>query len=177
LREQNQAEAAIDVLDRALEIDPGSMHAAIAEALMLPPIYSDREDLRRWRERFDSGLARLRARIPMWLADPQSILDLEWTNFLLAYQGENDLALQKGYSGLVAGLLGGAVPRLQAPAARRRECGGKIRIGFISADLRTSTVGGYFLHWITDLPRDRFHVSAFHTGHLIDEGTLKFPTT
>ena len=35
-------------------------------------------------------------------------------------------------------------------------------------------MGGYFLHWITDLPRDRFHVSAFYTGHLIDEGTLKF---
>jgi hypothetical protein len=35
-------------------------------------------------------------------------------------------------------------------------------------------VGGYFLRWITDLPRDRFHVSAFHTGSLIDEGTLTF---
>ena len=87
LREQNKAEAAIAVLDRALEIDPGNMHAAIAQALMIPPIYSDSEDLQRWRARFDSGLARLRARIPMWLADPQAILDLEWTNFRLAYQG------------------------------------------------------------------------------------------
>jgi CRISPR-associated protein Csy1 len=174
LREQNKAEAAIAVLERALAIDPAHMHAAIAEALMLPPIYSDSEDLRRWRERFASGLARLRARIKPLLSNPQSVLDLDWTNFLLAYQGENDLALQKGYSGLVAALLGVAVPQLQAPLLRTREHGGRIRVGFISSDFRASTVGGYFLRWIADLPRDRFHVSAFHTGALVDEGTLAF---
>jgi len=174
LREQNKAEAAIAVLERALEIDPRHMHAAIAAALMLPPVYSDGEDLRTWRARYASGLARLRATIQTGVADPQSVLDLEWTNFLLAYQGENDLALQKGYSSLVGALLGVAVPQLQAPVVRTRGHGGKIRVGFISSDFRISTVGEYFLHWITDLPRDRFHVSAFHTGPLIDEGTLSF---
>src|SRR5438046_6823578 len=84
LREQNQADEAIAVLHRALEIDPTNMHAAIAEALMLPPIYSDCDDLQRWRERFGSGLARLQATIPAWLPAPQAILDLEWSNFLLA---------------------------------------------------------------------------------------------
>jgi len=174
LREQNKAEAAIAVLERALEIDPRHMHAAIAAALMLPPIYFDGEDLNRWRERFASGLARLRATIQTEVADAQSVLDLEWTNFLLAYQGQNDLALQKGYSGFIAALLGVAVPQLQAPVARTREHGGKIRVGFISSDFRISTVGDYFLRWITDLSRERFHVSAFHTGHLIDEGTLAY---
>ena len=38
LREQNQAEAAIAVLGRALAIDPQNHAAAIAEALMIPPI-------------------------------------------------------------------------------------------------------------------------------------------
>jgi CRISPR-associated protein Csy1 len=141
---------------------------------MLPPVYSDSEDLQRWRKRFESGLERLRAKSQVWMTDPQSILDLDWTNFLLAYQGENDLALQEGYSSLVAALLGGAVPQLQAPLAGTREHGGKIRVGFISSDFRISTVGGYFLRCITDLPRDRFHVSAFYTGHPTDAGTLEF---
>ena len=34
-------------------------------------------------------------------------------------------------------------------------------------------MGGYFLRWITDLPRDRFHVSTFHTGALIDDRTRR----
>ena len=38
LREQNEADAAVAALQRALAIDPHHMHAAIAEALMLPPV-------------------------------------------------------------------------------------------------------------------------------------------
>jgi len=174
LREQNEAEAAIAALERALAIDSQHLHAAIAEALMLPPIYSGGEDLRRWRDRFESGLARLEAMIPAWQRDPRPILDLEWTNFLLAYQGENDLALQRGYSGFLAALLGAAVPELSEPLGSARDGRARIRVGFVSAEFRDSTSGGYFLRWITDLPRDRFHVSTFHTGAVTDDLTRQF---
>jgi CRISPR-associated protein Csy1 len=44
----------------------------------------------------------------------------------------------------------------------------------VSSEFRDSTVGGYFLRWITDLPRDRFHVSTFHTGPSTDDLTREF---
>lgn len=171
LREQNQAEAAVDACNRALALAPGDLHAAFAEALMLPPIYADGGDLGAWRQRFTAGLERLHARLPLWLHHPQHILDLEWTNFLLAYQGENDAALQRRYSDLVAALLGAAAPRLQKPVEREIRGDGRIRVGFVSAFFHASTVGDYFGHWIADLPRDRFHVETFHIGHLADERT------
>ena len=174
LREENQPEAAVSVLERALALDPRHMHAAIAEALMLPPIYSGTEDLEGWRERFASGLARLHARNPAGQQDLSPILDLQWTNFLLAYQGQNDVALQRSYSRLISTLLRAAVPELHHPMQRSQDACGKIRVGFLSSEFRASTIGGYFHRWITDLPRDRFEVSTFHTGSAKGELTREF---
>jgi len=171
LREQNEADAAVAALQRALAIDPQHMHATIAEALMLPPVYSGHEDLQRWRERFESGLMRLHAGIATWRQAPLPILDLDWSNFLLAYQGENDLNLQRGYSRFLAALLEAAVPGLRQPVEASRGEPGRIRVGFVSSEFRISTVGQYFLRWITDLPRDRFHVATFYTGSATDELT------
>jgi hypothetical protein len=119
LREQNEPDAAIAALRARVGRRRQHMHASIAEALMLPPIYSGGDDLRRWRGRFESGLARLGTMIPAWQRNPLPVLDLEWSNFLLAYQGQNDLALQRGYSGVLAALLGAAVPELLNVRDRR----------------------------------------------------------
>ena len=126
------------------------------------------------RERFESGLARLHAGVAAWRQAPSPVLDLEWSNFLLAYQGENDVTLQRGYSRFLAALLEAAVPGLRQPVEASRDEHGRIRVGFVSSEFRISTVGQYFLRWITDLPRDRFHVSTFHTGAVTDDLTRQF---
>ena len=174
LREQNQAEAALDACHRALRCNPEDVHAAVAEALMLPPIYSSCHELRVWRERFASGVERLHSGVRRWLRHPRRILDLEWHNFLLAYQGENDLELQTRYSSFVAALLASAADELRNSPVRERGAGDRIRIGFVSSEFRHCTVGHYFLHWVTDLPRDRFHVTTLHAGHFVDEQTGEF---
>jgi CRISPR-associated protein Csy1 len=86
--------------------------------------------------------------------------NLRWSNFLLAYQGRDDLELQQRYAELVAGILAPGAPA--APLARVRNRGERIRAGFVSAFFRQSTVGHYFLSWITDLPRDVFDVHVYH---------------
>ena len=168
LVQQNKADAAIEACQRALALDPDNIAAAITEALILPPVYGGTADLRLWRNRFAEGLRRLHARKSHWLARPHGVLRVDMANFYLAYQGGDDRALQSSYSDFLAALLGAAVPELQAPIKPRSDRSAKIRIGFLSSNLRASTIGDYFGSWITDLPRDRFHLCTLFTGGLPD---------
>ncbi|MDQ2962824.1 MAG: tetratricopeptide repeat protein [Pseudomonadota bacterium] len=169
--QQNRPEAAIEACRRALAVDPENLHAAVTEALMLPPIYAGTNDLRMWRNRFVDGLARLHARKSSWLRQPHGVLGVELTNFYLAYQGEDDCALQSSYSDFLAALLGATVPDLQAPIRQGGDRATRIKVGFMSSNLSASTIGDYFGSWITDLPRDRFEVSALLTVGIPDART------
>src|SRR5262249_56464783 len=97
LLQQNKAAEALDACRRAVSAEPDNVHAAVTEALLLPPIYASAEDLEQWRNRFTSGLSSLRARESRWQHKPRGVLTVEATNFYLAYQGGDDLALQSGY--------------------------------------------------------------------------------
>ena len=146
LVQQNKADAAIEACQRALALDPDNIAAAVAEALILPPVYAGIADLRMWRNRFAEGLGRLHARKSRWLAQPHGVLRIDMANFYLAYQGEDDRALQSSYSDFLAALLGAAVPELEAPLEARSDGAGKIRICFISsatcAPPRSATISG-----------------------------------
>ena len=169
LLQQNKAADALDACRRAVAAEPDNIHSAVAEALLLPPIYAGAEDLAQWRGRFTRGLSSLRARESRWQHKPQGVLAVEATNFYLAYQGEDDLALQSGYSDFLASLLARAVPDLQATAPRAPST--RIRVGFLSSNLKVSTISDYFGSWITDLPRDRFEVVAILCAGIPDSKT------
>jgi CRISPR-associated protein Csy1 len=170
LLQQNRADAALECCERAIEAEPDNIHAAVTEALLLPPVYAGTDDLARWRQRFSDGLARLHDRLPQWLRRPQGVLGVESTNFYLAYQGQNVLALQSRYSDFLASLLGAAVPDLQA-RIEPRDRGTRTKVGFLSANLKAATVGDYFGSWITDLPRDRFEACTILAGGIADSRT------
>jgi protein O-GlcNAc transferase len=173
LREENDMEGALAAYARARQAEPENLHAAVGEALLLPSIYRDAADLTSWRSRFEAGLVRLHAQghlHPRWA---KQILGLEWENFSLAYQGRDDRLLQESYADLVANLLAQAVPHLQTPLAPASARARKIRVGFLSSELRACTIGDYFSSWILGLPRGRFEVRCYFTGHLPDELTAR----
>jgi CRISPR-associated protein Csy1 len=174
LLQQNQAEAALEACRRAVAAEPDNIHAAVAEALLLPPVYASTDDLRHWRSRFGEGLTRLHARKAQWLRQPQGVLGVEASNFYLAYQGEDDLVLQTSYSDFLAPLLGGAVPELQTRIDARRDRGPRTRVGFLSSNLKVSTVGDYFGSWIADLPRERFEICTILAAGIPDARTEAF---
>jgi CRISPR-associated protein Csy1 len=173
LREQNDIDGAMAAFATGRRVDPQDLHCAVAEALLLPPIYRDAQDVRRWRARFEEGLARLRREQPRQPRWGSQVLALEWENFYLAYQGDDDLRLQAGYADFLATLLAQAVPALQAPLARPAVKGRKIRVGFLSGELRTCTIGSYFGSWILGLPRERYEVSCYFTGYHPDDLTAR----
>jgi predicted O-linked N-acetylglucosamine transferase (SPINDLY family) len=158
----------------ALQQNPRYLRAALAQRLTLPMIYADTADLMRAREGFVHGLQALERDLDGIIAGstPREITDgLIWSNFFLAYQGQNDKALQTRYAALAARALDRADPAWRAPIAAGAVTGRRIRIGFVSALLRHGTVGQYFARWLTDLDRDQFELCFYPLGGGLDDVT------
>lgn len=166
--EVGEPQAAAAALALAERRHPGNLQVAFGERLLLPQVYASAADAQSWRERFAEGLASLEAQTPRWLAQAEQVFALNRTNFLLAYQGEDDRELQRRYSALLAGLGGHAVPRWREPRERRFDGSRRLRVGFVANTFRECTAGRYFERWITGLDRSRFEPFVYHTSPLVD---------
>jgi CRISPR-associated protein Csy1 len=171
-RERGDTDGALAMFDRASRLAPDSLTPRMARALFLPQIYDDAAGLHRWRARYESGLDELESDIPALRQKPEALWRLDWSNFYLAYQGENDLVLQRRYAGVVSALAAAAAPHWTMATPRGNQNGKRLRIGFASSFFRHCTVGSYFGPWVTGLERDRFEVHAFYCGSEIDQTTL-----
>ena len=143
--------------------------------LLLPMVYADRADLARRRARYDAGLSELESMLPAMQQDPARIYTLERTNFLLAYQGENDLQLQRRYSNLLGAMIATADADLRA-LPQRATGQRKLRIGFVGKWFFSCTAGNYFERWITQLDPARFERFVYYTGQSSDEVTARIGT-
>jgi CRISPR-associated protein Csy1 len=165
LAERDDLDGAGRAFDAALVRDGGLLRAAIARKLTLPMVSMDPGAIGVARSRFRSGLAELREELPRRASDlsaERAVDEFRWTNFLLAYQGEDDCALQSEYGQLIHSIAAARAPQWLEPPVRRARAASRIRIGFASSFFRDCTTGRYFERWITDLPRDRFEVLVYH---------------
>ena len=177
LTEQGKHAEAVNVYQHALSLKPNGLKAFIGAHLTLPAIYSDATELFAVRKRYTEGLKILRGNTGSFLeVEPKELLlGLNWTNFYLAYQGQDDKSLQVEYAHFVADILRVAAPDLvqpitQYPAASQR----RLRIGFLSSFMRDCTVGSYFKSWVTSLDKGVFEIYCYHIGHIQDQVTQEF---
>ena len=171
LAERDDLEGAIASFDTALARDAGLLRAAFGRRLTLPIVAANTAAIDDARARFDAGLDALESELHERAATlaPARVLDeLRWSNFLLAYHGENDRPLQERFGALVRGVIASRAPAYLESVARRSHAGARIRVGFVSSFFRDCTAGRYFEHWLTDLPRDRFEVVVYHLWPSID---------
>lgn len=166
--QMNDAEGAMVLYRRLAAQDPNNWLAQMEARLILPAVYPSNEAALRSRQRFTDGLAQLLALAQQPTGDATQILRaVERDNFFLAYQGEDDRALQADYARLVRRLLEPVEPvvpectALPVPAADGRT---KLRIGFAGAFFRDCTAGQYFKSWITDLDSTRFERFVYVLG-------------
>ena len=165
LAERDELDAARVALREAEARDPRMLRALFGRALMLPMVAQGRAEVAAARESYSDGIAELETQAPRRIGGAtaeRAVDELRWSNFLLAYQGEDDRGLQMRYGALVAGLVTTAAPQWVQPLPPRLRGASRHRIGFVSAFLRDGTAGRYFEHWITDLPREGFEVFVYH---------------
>ncbi len=170
LNEMGETRLALQLLTPATLGRSVSFGRRVRAALLLPQVYDSPGALAEWRKRYSEGLAGLRADLPQYYADPMRVFELNQTNFLLAYQGGNDIELQRLYSGMLGELIGRAKPDLVRPRMPRSDRK-RLRVAFVSGFLRECTIGHYFRSWIEDLDRERFEVIVVFTGSETDATT------
>lgn len=164
LAERGEARQAIEVYRRSRSRFCDNLRLMLGAYLTLPIIPNSRDELLEARAEYARGIERLRVELPAAAAsmDADTLLgQLEWSNFYLAYQGEDDSTLQRQYSDVVGAAIEAVAPELRAPMVRSRGAA-RIRIGFLSNFFTESTVGMYFQSWITQLDRTRFEVTVYH---------------
>ena len=155
--------------------EPPDLRIATAEALALPQVYADAADVGRWRSRYVAGLAALRRDAHRF--DPRQVFALERGNFLLAYQGRDDLALQREYSILLSDLAARAEPRWREPRRGTFDGGRRLRVGFVGSLFRDCTAGRYFERWASGLEPARFERIVLHTAPVSDAVTSRSAAT
>lgn len=159
---------------RAAALYPESLQFGLDAALLLPMVQAGSSELALCRQTYTTNLSSLRtAGLPRWQQRPAQVLSLERSNFLLAYQGGNDLPLQRDYASILGEMIDLAELGLREPLVSTFDGGRRLRVGFVCQWFYTSTVGTYFERWITHLDRTRFEVYVYYTGHTDDALTAR----
>ncbi|MHC4414350.1 MAG: tetratricopeptide repeat protein [Planctomycetota bacterium] len=178
LLEASQAEEAIDAYRRALELDPRSGQARWHCHLALPVIYETADEIPAWRKRFEEGLGTLVDETPLETG-PERATALEgvgsFTPFLLAYQGRDDLALQRTYGELAHRVMAASYPKWtrhrRMPALSKD---GRIRVGYVSTYFRFHSGARWAIGLLEERDRRRFEVRCYSAGLQTDHVTERF---
>lgn len=162
--EQGDLDTAKALYTTSLNSDPANVRAMLGAHLSLPMVARSYADMAAARASFEAGLSQIESRLPALKANPHAVIerDIQWANFLLAYQGQDDRSLQVRYAGVVRELLAAIAPDLVERTAPRSQSGK--RVGFVSHHFFECTAGRYFASWITDLDRTRFDTVVYHTN-------------
>jgi predicted O-linked N-acetylglucosamine transferase (SPINDLY family) len=158
----------------AAEQAPASVRPALGANLLLPQVYESREHLERCRAQYAEGLERLHEAAGNFRFESgaKALTELRWTNFYLAYQGRNDVQLQRRYGEFHRKVLEPALPEFFRPrparAGRQR-----LRVGFLSHFFFNCTAGRYFSSWVTHLDPARFETFVYYTNEWVAEDTKR----
>ena len=174
---RNAADPAAAHYLRALEADP--RHAASRFALcmaQLPMLYGTETEIARRRAAYAEKLGNL-CREAEQSRTPQSLAPGVGASppFRLAYQGLDDLELQRSHGNLVCHVMEAAYPAPPPPAFPIP--GERIRVGIVSGFFHEHELWSTILEgWTQELDTTRFSLQCYHTGTRRDAATAKAAT-
>ncbi len=158
---------------------PDSLLLGWLAHLILPAVYRDPVELRRTRRRYARGLAHVVGETHLDTPDQRRAAAEalgEIDNFYLPYQGHNDRILQRRFGQWATAIMGAAFPEWSATlhTEQRPATMGRIRVGYLSAHLRSHVVGRLFLGWLQHADRSQFELYAYHVDGGSDDVTSAF---
>ncbi|WP_413165789.1 tetratricopeptide repeat protein [Capilliphycus salinus ALCB114379] len=175
LQEIGETAAAIDLVENALKLFPNDFSLKFAHQRLLPILYNNSSEIEQYRQRFSELLIQLIAKTDLSLPETSASLFKaisNHTNFYLAYQGCDDLQLQKQYGEFVHKIMATSFPQWVKPINFRFvQPNDKIKIGYVSSFFQWHTVGIVFLGWLKQYNRQAFEVTCYYTGNEEDDVT------
>ncbi|MEG3838989.1 tetratricopeptide repeat protein [Microcoleus sp. herbarium14] len=178
LQNIGRTQEAIAVASEASKSLPHALYLKREAEILLPVIYENSEEIEYYRQRFAQGLKNLSQQIYLETSEAtQNALKAisYYQNFLLQYQGKNDLEFQKEYGLMVHRIMAANYPQWVLPRSmpplKPQE---KIRIGYVSHGLRGNGVGKLVLGWLRNCDRQLFEIYCYHINSEQDALTEKF---
>ncbi len=175
LAKLGRKEETISALQRAQQLDPGSVYARFLHLVNLCPIvYKKEEEISSARTAYVKLLTELSDSID--LHDSESILRAikavgEYP-FYLCYQGFNDKELQKKYGKLICKIQAARYPQWSLPIPSQHISGEPIRVGIVSGFFRYHSVWKVIIRgWLGALDKKRFALYGYSTGYSSDAYT------
>src|ERR1700738_383075 len=157
---------------RAFALRPDFLEAELALCMAeLPAIYADAAAITERREAYASRLVRLCADVESAGA-PAALADAIGSHqpFYLPYQGHNDRELQTLYGSLVCKIMAARYTTPAFPSLPGQNQ--PIRLGIVSGFFRQHSNWKIPIKgWLTELNRDRFHISGYYTSSERDSET------
>ena len=164
LRMGGRQDLSTALLARRLERAPDDVAARLALAMArLATIHGSETEIAERRAAYSADIAVLEGLVAEAAPGALSEAASEVGNakpFLLAYQGEDDTALQAAYGRIASRLSAARAPTTPFAPAR----GGRLRVGFATAYFHQHSISKLFGGWIRQLDRSRFEVFGYHLG-------------
>mgnify|MGYP001809532209 CR=1 FL=1 len=167
----NQTAKAVQFIEESLAIFPKNLALRVFNQSILPVVFENSEDIRFYRHRYSSLLSELLEKyLPKTLEEAnEAFAGINKNNsFYLAYQGQNDLIIQKKYSTYLHSILKIAYPQWCktkniSPDISHR----KIRVGFVSQHL--DGLGQLYIAWLQYLDKDKFDFYTYDLSKIDPE--------
>ena len=174
---QGKTEAAIAAYETAIDCDSGYHPAKFGLTMaQLAIVYTSESEIEDRRKQYQTHLENLAAYYRQ--ADPQEQAEAANTvgshqTFGLAYQGQNDIDLQRTYGSLMHQLMASRYRDWCKPLPLRQiEPKQKIRLGFVSGFFHHHSVWKIPLKgWLENIDRSEFELFGYYTGTIRDRQT------
>ncbi len=181
LQQQARIEEAIAHAETAAKLLPEDYTFQLLQYLLVPMIYDTVEEIAHYKQRFAQGLFTLQERTILDSPEKihQAFLGINRvTNFYLAYQAHNVRDLQIQYGQLLKKIMAARYPNwvqpLVMPELLKSGAKQKIKVGYVSAYLRSYS-GTYWLQgWLKFHNPDHLEIYCYHTGNICDAVTENF---
>ena len=177
LKETGKTQEAIALACSATRNMPRGLQFRFAQYLTLPVLYETNEEVATYRRHFAEGLKASEDEI--LAASPEELSSFleglkRFTNFYLAYQGYDDLSLQKRYGILVNHIIKACYPEWTLPLSMPSlSQDGRVRVGYVSSFFYNHTVAKLFIGWLEHCDRTRFKIHSYYSRRLVDSMTQR----
>ena len=175
-KDQGRTDEAVHLIREVVARAPELAAARFALCMAhLSPLYRDEAEIEARRSAYAAELEALVAHADRVGAGALASGVGAAQPFYLAYQGRNDVELQRRHGELVCRAMAAAFPA--APLADPPVQGERIRVGIVSGHIRRHSVWRLPTRgWVQGLDRARFELIGYHTSALRDDETRRAET-